>query len=328
MVTRSADVVVLSPGGLLPKKKSASPALAGLATINKLLTTELVEATVHADRFRTQMQDEGYNHPLDESPMHRRWLPHVVEAVAARDLLRGLTLGTGSPLSRLKINQADASALLHYLFGAMGRRRNDGEAAAKLAACVDVFSPASNALGSALGLWKPAPTHPVILAVTIKRLMSEKTFEPSEAELREALATVNQRMKMLPFWIGEWIERLDEADRTVFKKNPPAWQAAYANVGSSVLAEMLERADVAGEGPCEDEDENDPPSPRWKALKELYDAKFVIDYPEQAKLEAEERAALAAEQAKPPPQRIAAACKRDEAKRSKKPEGQDAEEKV
>jgi hypothetical protein len=49
----------------------------------------------------------------------------------------------------------------------MAKRRND-EAAAKLMACVDIFSPASNALGSALGLWKPAPTHPVILAVAIK----------------------------------------------------------------------------------------------------------------------------------------------------------------
>jgi hypothetical protein len=295
MVTKSADMVVLPPNAVaLPKKKSASPALAGLAMINKLLTAELVEATVRADRFRNQVQTEGHVYPLDHSPMHRSWLPHIVEAVEARDVIQDLTF------PRFELSQADASAMLHYLFGAMGKRRND-EAAAKLMACIDIFSPASNALGSALGLWESAPTHPVILAIAIKQLMAAKTFEPAETELREALATVNQRMKMLSFWVGEWLKRLDDADERVFRENEPAWRETYANVTSKVPLWMAEQCELAGEGPCEDTDENGnpefSPSPRWQALNALWETKHEAE--QAAERAAESKARIAACEMKP-----------------------------
>jgi len=142
--------VTLSPGSALACPKAIkSHASDGLTLINEVLDADVVQAIVHADHFRNQVQKEGY--PLDH--MHRSCLPHIVQAVAARDLL--------IRLSHLKLTQADASAMLSYLFGTIGKRRND-EAAAKLMACIDIFSPASNVLGPALGLWKPVPTHPAI----------------------------------------------------------------------------------------------------------------------------------------------------------------------
>ena len=80
-------------------------------------------------------------------------------------------------------------------------------------ACVDIFSPASNALGPALGLWEAVPGHPVILAITIKQLMAEKTFEPAEAELREALAKVKQRLLAHEHYVNQWLNKVDRADR-------------------------------------------------------------------------------------------------------------------
>jgi hypothetical protein len=181
--------------------------------------------------------------------------------------------------------------MLHYLFGAMGKRRND-EAAAKLLACADIFSPASNALASALGMWKPVPGHPVILAITIKQLMAEKTFEPSEAELREALGKVKQRLLAHQHYVDQWLNKVDRADEIVFAFDRVAWDAAYARIDSKVPLLMREHAEFGGEGPCEDLDENGnpeyPASPRWQALDDLVKAKTAIpkSNPRQAACEA------------------------------------------
>jgi hypothetical protein len=82
---------------------------------------------------------------------------------------------------------------------------------------------------------------------------------------------------MLKGWVWQWLMKFDEIDARVFKNDRPAWDAAYANVSSSVVAEMHELVDLSGEGPCEDLDENGkpqyPPSPRWSALDELVKAK-------------------------------------------------------
>jgi hypothetical protein len=305
-------VVTLSPGRALAHPKAKKPtASAGLTLINEVLDVDTVQAMVDADRFARQVQEAElcYLELKDAKTLHRTWIPNVMRAVGADVVLSELT----SSNPRTELTQAEASSMLQYLFGAMGKRRND-EAAAKLLACVDIFSPASNALGPALGLWKAAPKHPAILAIAIKQLMAEKTFEPAEAELREALDKLKQQLSVRKGWLWRWQEKLDEIDARVFKDDRPAWDAVYANVSSSVLAEMAERATMAGEGPSEDRDENgkpeEPGSPRWSALKALYDAKSDAE-------EAAEQAKLA-----PPPERkrIAAARKRSKAKRSKESE--------
>jgi hypothetical protein len=245
----------------------------GLTLINKALDTDVVRAMVNADRFSRQVQEAGavYQEQHQVIALHRSWLPNVACADEAYELLSGI-------VGYSTLTQADASAMLQYLFGAMGKRRND-EAAAKLMACVDIFSPASNALGPALGLWESAPAHPVILAITIKQLMAEKTFEPSEHELREVLSKVKQRLSVIGDWTWRWRENLDEWDRRIFKCDRPAWDKAYTNVVDiKVVLAMREWSELMGEGPCEEDGEfpATPGEPRWQALDDLVKTKAAI----------------------------------------------------
>jgi hypothetical protein len=216
--------------------------------------------------------------------LHRSWLPNVAHADEAYELLSGI-------VGHSTLTPADASAMLQYLFGAMGKRRND-EAAAKLMACVDIFNPVSNALGPALGLWEPAPTHPVILAITIKQLMAEKTFEPAEAELREALGKVKQRLSARASWTWRWREKLDEWDRSVFECDRAAWDKAYANVvDSKVVLAMREWSEMSGEGPWDEDGDMPatPGEPRWQALDDLVKAKARIPNRSRVRLHAKRR---------------------------------------
>jgi hypothetical protein len=162
MVMAMTEVVALSSGRAVARSQTKKQS-DGLTLINEALDADVVQAMVNADRFSKQVQEAELVHLEQDQVrrLHRGWLPNITRAQEAYDLLSNLSL------PRDPLTQADAGAMLQYLFGAMAKRRND-EAAAKLMACVDIFSPASNALGSALGLWKPAPTHPVILAVAIK----------------------------------------------------------------------------------------------------------------------------------------------------------------
>jgi hypothetical protein len=295
MVTKST-VMVMPSRGAVARPKATTPASIGFALINKVLGAAVGHALVDSERFSRQVQEAESQHlKLDRAKvLHRMWLPNIERAVEVCDLVSSIAGPTGA--RRLTLTLADASAMLHYLFGAMGKRRN-GEAQAKLMACVDIFSPASNAIGPALGLWQSAPKHPVILAIAVKQLMAEKTFEPAEAELREALEKVKQRLSARAGWGWRWLKKLDELDEMVFKNERPAWDAAYTNVSREVVLAMRERVELAGDGPSEESDENGnpeyQPSPRWQALDELL-------------------------KAKPERKRVAAARKRAEAKRSTK----------
>jgi hypothetical protein len=297
MVTKS---LVTQPGGALARPK-AKPAAAGLALINKALDLDTVRAMVDSERFLRQIQGID-DSSLDQAKrLHRLWLPDVVRAVAVSDFLSGIFY-VGACLT-----QADASAMLHYLFGAMGKRRND-EATAKLMACVDIFNPASNALGPALGLWESAPPHPLILAITIKQLMATKTFEPAEAELREALGKVKQRLSVHGGYVWKWLERLTKWDAMLFQRDRAAWDQSYATVSVEVVRHMREQAEMAGEGPCEDTDANGnpeyPPSPRWLMLDDLYKAKLAAEAATECEVESKQRIA---------------ACEMKPAKRTRKP---------
>ena len=131
MVTKSS-LAVIQPGGGVPARAKAKPAASGLALINEVLDADIVQAMVDADRFRLQVQredtylgGEGEIRPElleGAKPLHRRWLPDSARAFAAYDCLTEMTFPGAQ---RFPLTQADASTMLHYLFGAMGKRRND-----------------------------------------------------------------------------------------------------------------------------------------------------------------------------------------------------------
>src|SRR5262245_60395573 len=204
MVSDSKIVAIPRRRGALQQAQTKKPS-AGLALVNRALDDTIVNALVDAESFRAEMHRNHDGPPYlgeqDVSASGRfveratPWMRHCLSKFArACDVSRLLADMTWMRPSAL-LTQADAIEMLRYLFGAMGKRRGD-DAAAKLIACADIFSPTSNALGRATGLWKPVPLHPTFLALAIKHLMAAKTFEPSESELREALANVKNQVSM------------------------------------------------------------------------------------------------------------------------------------
>jgi hypothetical protein len=279
----TSNITVIPPGGALARPKKAKPAAASLQLINAELSPAVVQALVDADRFRLEVQREnrsglvsirnylGQRYAPQQGLLDpakaflRAWLPDIERAREASRVLFDIAC-----MPMRSVSPADATAMLQFLFGAMGKRRNE-EAAAKLAACADIFSPASNALGSALRLWKPVPRHPVVLAIAVKQLMASKTFEPAEAELREALGKVHQRLQNLQSWTDRWLEKLDYADNTVFTFDRPAWEAAYADLDNKIAVAMR---DCVG-----DEDDD---TARWQALEDLIQGKRALEQPRRA----------------------------------------------
>jgi hypothetical protein len=271
MVGNMTNLTVIS-GGALRKRGKNDLATIGFGLINKVLDVDVGRAMVNARKFSTQVQEARAVHQEQHQviDLHRSWLPNVACAEEAHELLSGI-------VNTSMLTPANATAMLHYLFAATGRRRNS-EAEAKLMACVDIFSPASNAIGPALGLWKETPMHPVILAITIKQLMAEKTFEPAEAELREALGKVKQKLSAIAAWTWEWREQIDEWDRSIFEHDRAAWDQSYANVDIKVVLAMREWSEMAGEGPWDEDGDMPatPGEPRWLALEDLVKAKTAI----------------------------------------------------
>jgi hypothetical protein len=268
MVTKSLTV---RQGGELARSKTKT-AVVGAMVMREILDDDLVRRLLNADRILEASKHEMWygRHGLDAAKsMHRRWLPNIERISSARAVLDDVVH------PRYPLTQSQARAMLHFLFHAMGKRKSD-ESAAKLHACTDIFSPTSNALGKTLRLWKPVPTHPLILALAIKQLMAEKTFEPSEAELREALAEVEESLSAKRRLVKQWFVKLGYADKILFTFDRPAWDAQYASVGSDIVAEM---AGIL-------EDSGDRSSPHWQALDDLFTAR-----------EAEEQAAWAAKDA-------------------------------
>ena len=93
------------------------------------------------------------------------------------------------------------------------------------------------------------------------RLKATRVFI-SEAELREAMHYVQQRLAVLASYTDKWLDYLDQADMMVFESDRDAWAATYRELDPKVAAAVFER--MEDERPGEDDDGNAiAPSPRW-----------------------------------------------------------------
>ena len=290
-MSNNNTLTILPASGALARATNNKPNLVtvGLTLINEIFNADVMQALSDAKRLSEEARkapsiDIGKAWLDDARRLHARWLNAAPRANAAFRLWFDVDLE--SP----PISLAEASAMLRFLFAAKGRKRGD-EAMAKLAACIDIFTPASNALAEAMGLWKPVPRHPLVLALAIKALMAKRLHEPEECELREELATVKERLDKRAARVSGWQQTLKHADQTVFALDRAAWDAAYATVDSAVVSVML------------DDDDNSA-TPRCAALEALHKQKV-----------AQEEAAALAEQTDRP---ALAACARPAAKRTRK----------
>ena len=137
-----------------------------------------------------------------------------------------------------------------------------------------------------------------MLAIAIKQLIAISVFTPSPSELREAMKSAAGTIGSLEGYASGWLTLLEQADAIVFEYDRAAWDAAYANFDSKVpLAlegRLFETAD----------DEEFPPSPRWRALNELWERKHEAE-------EAETSARIAACKTKPVAKRTPRKPKRE-----------------
>lgn len=247
MVTKA--VTVIMPGKALAHRNNTAAANlvdAGLALIREQLSDDVVEHVVVAERCGVVLDDMHWLHRISDRDLprkaeyvekakayYRSALPCAARAAVAASFLRELRH------PHVPITCGQATAMLHALFASMtGKLRQDEAAMAKLAGCVDIFSPASRALGRALDLWEPVPMHPVSLALAIKRLKASQTFEPSEVELREALGKVETESARLERAAREWLSRLRQTDALMFETDRDGWRAAHAGADSSATAQF------------------------------------------------------------------------------------------
>src|SRR5262249_9542162 len=154
----------------------------GFALIGQALDDDVVQAIADAGRFRALVWENCAESYVGEDQrelrvgfldrakqLHRDCLRMVARADAINEMLRDLLH------PRVPISHGEASAMIAHMLGAMGKRRSD-DVTAKILALADMFNPATNALGEALGLWKPVPTSAAILALAIKTILAKQTF--------------------------------------------------------------------------------------------------------------------------------------------------------
>jgi hypothetical protein len=201
-----------------------------LAVVKHVLA-EHVDALTLAERCRIEFRRSLMPQTLDDMTDEYRVMLHDVDKVYnARRAL-------DDPL-RMKpqrvISQKEAAVMLSFLFGAFGKRRFDETTIARLQACIDVFDPLNNMIGAATRLWKPVPTHPLVVALAVNQLRAEKIFDPKEAEFRAALHSVHGRLKSMANALDNWLTDARQRDRMVYTLDHEAWRNGYSDVRSTV----------------------------------------------------------------------------------------------
>jgi hypothetical protein len=307
------EALIEMPGTALtrPAAKKA------IALINATLTdlVDVMETARLCDDLFAQAPDNSsyLGRGVEEKFLDRAKIVHgYLWQFAYADAAYTSMLEILRPRDESEITQATANKMLSVLFGTLTKKKADTDEML-LAACADMFDPLNDMLGKKTGLWKPVCKHPVVLALAIKKLIATSVFAPTPSELREAMETATQKLQAAKRQLGNFLAWMIQADKIVFAFDRAAWEAAYARLDSRGPLAMVAHSDYGNqEGDGE----------RCAALEKIWEPKHEAE--EAAELAAEEREKLAADergQLAAPPERkqIAAAKKRNEAKRSAPP---------
>jgi hypothetical protein len=151
-------------------------------------------------------------------------LPKIVKADEASNALQEIVYP-----GRETITRAMAADMLSVLFGALSKRKadeGDENATMLLMECADMFNPTMDIVGSATGLWKELPKHPVILALAIKRLIAVQKFSPDPRELREAIKLAGEKVASLADTSTDgspsWMRPMRSFSNLLTRDGPPA----------------------------------------------------------------------------------------------------------
>jgi hypothetical protein len=227
----------------IPSKQIARQAKDGVAVINRVFAG-YVEALTIAERCRIELRTWSLIWQTTDDVKNEH-----VGMLAEFDKIYNARRALDDPLRKNPnwvTSEKEAAAMLSFLFGAFGKRRFDEGTITRLRACIDVFDPLNNMIGAATRLWKPVPTHPLILALAVNQLRAEKIFDPKEAELRAALHSVHARLKSMALALDSWLSEASSRDRMVYTHDREAWRRDYSDVRGTVpLAMAVQSFDVS-----------------------------------------------------------------------------------
>jgi hypothetical protein len=252
-------------------------------------------------RFGTQLRSRDgefsnifFGHERGMVPYARehrtKWLAQFGPAVAASSII--------TDALNVKLERKVATMMISTMLGAFGAKVETDV----LIAMLDMLE--SNDVADASGLWTPVDTAPAVLSLACRKLIASNTFKPKPAELREACREASNSL-----WSGldasnKLVDFVRRCDVLLLEFDHDEWERPYLTPQYRlILPKMLELHESEGDG-----------SDAW-LLESDWDDDDGNPTHQLARLIRAEKLAIA-----PPPERkrIAAARKRNEAKRSGK----------
>jgi hypothetical protein len=265
-------LIEIMPGKGLARQKSKD----GLALINHTLA-DISTIMAVSDRCATQMTQApnscsylGAADEMDARFLHRAKIVvqgYLCQYVSASSAYRQF-LGIVMPSRAAEIPQPAAVKMLSVLYGALSKKKADDENAAMLMmACADMFGSMNDIIGASTHMWQPINRHPIVLALTIKRMLAREKWAPAPSELREEMILVRSRIGASAGRIEQWLSWIEKADVMVFTFDRAAWDGVYASLDTGTVVAMRDSCAIS-----EDED-----SPRLQALDDLAKAKLAAE---------------------------------------------------
>jgi hypothetical protein len=204
---------------------------------------KLQELTIDLDPTIEAVADcrrdlKGYLANARITPLQRRqlMLPKAAEVFAARQQLSRI-VHPWEP-----IDGATATAVFALMFGALAKRKSadDENMRALLLATTQMFNPQHARLGNFTGLWKPPPSHPVVVAMAVMQLLSTSVFAPTPSEVREACERAHEKLRLASMDLRQWLERFAANEATLLLKYPGDWRQAYGPFDWTVRYDVIE----------------------------------------------------------------------------------------
>lgn len=201
------------------------------------------------------------------------------------------------------LDRKSAAAMIAAMLGGFGAKTDKDV----LIAMLDMIEGDEIAIAS--GLWQPLHLSPAGLALACRQLIATAKFVPKPAELHAACREAQNRLHWAHDAADKLVDFVRRCDAVLLQFDHDEWEKPYLTPKDQpVLQRMLDLHDIYGdgsdafdEGDCDDDGNLRHP---FAALLEAEKAK--LPGPEEASEEQQ-------------PKRLAAARKRSETKRSRKP---------
>jgi hypothetical protein len=146
-----------------------------------------------------------------------------------------------------RIDGEEAARMFALVHGTLKRRSGDPvDEAAWLRSIVTMFTPEANDLARVTRGANPLPLHRTVVALCVQRLISNATFIPVPAEVREAAFKCYAHANKLRAYADGWLAMAKRAERIVFEQDRENWRKVYTTRAAlDVLCSLTHDSDSA-----------------------------------------------------------------------------------